>query len=252
MMIKMKIVVPFFNCEQWIERCLSSIATQQFKDWECVIINDASTDNSKSVLDSLEFLKRDDRFSVIHNESNVKALRNIVDGFNFLKCKDEPDCLMMIIDGDDFLYSDQSLNTIATVYSQYPQLLLTYGDWIGYPYGDGSNCEPYPREVILNNAYRYAPFSASHLRTFKSKLWYAIKDADLRDSEGEYFEAGWDVAFMVPMLEMAQERHGYIDRVMYCYNKENPLSDYKVNSRKQEDAVTLTKSRPQYGRLECK
>lgn len=248
-MIKMKIVVPFFNCEKWIERCLSSIAGQHFKDWECVIINDASTDKSREVIESLGFVNTDSRFSVIHNPSNVKALRNIVDGFNFLKCKDDPECIMMVVDGDDFLYSEESLSIIAGAYTQYPQLLLTYGDWIGYPYGDSSNCEPYPRDVITNNNYRYAPFSASHLRTFRSKLWYAIKDDDLRDENGEYFEAGWDVAFMVPMLEMAQERHAYIDRVMYCYNKENPLSDYKVNSTKQANAVTLTQTRPKYGRL---
>ena len=248
-MIKMKIVVPFYNCENWIQRCLLSIATQQFKDWECVIINDASTDGSKDVLDRLDFVKNDSRFSVIHNAVNVKALKNIVDGFDFLNCKSEPECIMMIIDGDDFLYSEQSLNIIAQVYQQHTQLLLTYGDWIGHPYGDSSNCRPYPSEVIANNAYRYAPFSASHLRTFKSKIWYAIKDEDLKDETGEYFEAGWDVAFMIPMLEMAQERHTYINHVMYCYNKENPLSDYKVNAKKQESAVQLTQSRKKYSRL---
>jgi glycosyltransferase involved in cell wall biosynthesis len=249
-MIKMKIVVPFYNCENWIQRCLSSIASQEFKNWECVVINDASTDNTKDIVDNLDFVKTDPRFSVIHNATNVKALRNIVDGFNFLKCKDDPECIMMIIDGDDFLYSEQSLNIISTVYSQQPQLLLTYGDWIGHPYGDGSNCRPYDRNVIINNDYRNAPFVASHLRTFRSMLWYAIKDEDLRDESGEYFEAGWDVAFMVPMLEMAQERHAFLNRVMYCYNKENPLSDYKVNAKKQESAVKLTQSRKIYNRLQ--
>ena len=249
-MLKMKIVVPTYNTESWITRCLSSISSQVFEDWECVIINDASTDDTGAVIDSLDFVRDDPRFTVLHNKTNVKALKNIVDGFNFLNCKDDPACAMMVIDGDDFLYSDQSLNIISTVYSQQPQLLLTYGDWIGHPYGDGSNCRPYEHRVIIDNDYRNAPFVASHLRTFRSILWYAIKDEDLRDESGKYFEAGWDVAFMIPMLEMAQERHAFVNRVMYCYNKENPLSDYKVNAEKQESAVKLTQSRKSYSRLQ--
>lgn len=248
-MLKMKIVVPTYNTEQWISRCLKSIHEQTFTNWECVVINDASTDNTGKVIDDLDFVNEDSRFSVVHNKVNVKALKNIVDGFNMLGCKAEPECVMMVIDGDDFLYSNSSLSIIEAAYTQNPSFLLTYGDWIGHPYGDRSNCRPYSREVVIKNSYRDVPFCASHLRTFKSRLWYSIKDEDLRDSSGEYFSAGWDVAFMVPMLEMAQERHAYLPYVMYCYNKENPLSDYKVNSREQSDAVTLTKSRERYKRL---
>ena len=92
-------------------------------------------------------------------------------------------------------------------------------------------------------------FYASHLRTFKSKLWYSIKDEDLRDEAGEYFSAGWDFAFMVPMLEMAQERHIFIDQVLYCYNRFNPISDFRVHSTKQQSAVDVTKKRAKYKRL---
>jgi len=249
-MQKMKIVVPTYNTEGWIERCLKSISTQTFTNWECVVINDASTDKTGQVIDSLSFVTEDSRFSVIHNDKNVKALQNIVDGFNFLKCNESEDNIMMVIDGDDFLYSDSSLSIIDAVYNQNPTLLLTYGDWIGHPYGDRSNCRPYSRDVVVANDYRNSDFYASHLRTFKSRLWYSIKDEDLRDEEGNYFEAGWDVAFMIPMLEMAQERHSYLPYVMYCYNKENPISDYKVHATKQNDAVVLTKQRPKYSRID--
>lgn len=248
-MQKMKIVVPTYNTEAWISKCLSSISNQKFTNWECVVINDASTDKTREVIDSLSFVKDDPRFTVINNETNVKALKNIVDGFNLLNCSSDPDNIMMVIDGDDFLYSDESLQIIEAAYNQNPSVLLTYGDWLGYPYGDKSNCRPYDKSVVLSNDYRNAPFCASHLRTFKSRLWYSIKDEDLRDSSGKYFEAGWDVAFMVPMLEMAQERHMYIPYVMYCYNKQNPLSDFRVNSQQQEEAVVVTKQRKKYARL---
>jgi glycosyltransferase involved in cell wall biosynthesis len=249
-MIKMKIVVPFYNCEIWIKRCLLSIATQQFKNWECVVINDASTDKSKDVLDNLEFVQNDPRFSVIHNPVNVKALKNIVDGFNYLKCESDPDAVMMVIDGDDFLYSEYSLHIVSSAYSQYPSALLTYGNWVGHPDGTDSNCQPYDLETVTNNRFRYMPFVASHLRTFKSKIWYNINDEDLRDSSGEYFVAGWDVAFMMPMLEMSGERHIFIPNRLYCYNRYNPISDCKIREKDQLDAVRLVQSRKPYKRID--
>ena len=248
-MLKMKIVVPTYNTEKWISRCLKSIHEQTFKNWECVIINDASTDDTGEVIDTLDFVREDPRFSVIHNDNNVKALKNIVDGFNFLDSKQDPECVMMVVDGDDFLFSESSLSIVDAAYQQNPGLLLTYGNWIGHPYGDRSNCRPYPREVIVSSDYRTNDFWASHLRTFKSKLWYSIKDEDLRDESGKYFEAGWDVAFMIPMLEMAQERHMYIPYVLYCYNKENPISDFRVHARSQSSAVEVVKTRKKYERF---
>ena len=248
-MPKMKIVVPTYNTEQWISRCLSSIHEQKFRNWDCVIINDASTDRTGEIIDSLQFVKDDPRFKVIHNSQNVKALKNIVDGFNILNCEDDPECVMMVIDGDDFLFSDSSLSVVEAAYLQNPGLLLTYGNWIGHPHGDSSNCRPYSRQVIVENNYRRSDFWASHLRTFKSRLWYSIEDKDLRDETGKYFEAGWDVAFMIPMLEMAQERHMYIPYVLYCYNKENPISDFKVHAVSQSSAVEIVKKRQRYNRI---
>ena len=250
MSVKMKIVVPTYNTESWIERCLRSISTQVFRNWECMIINDASTDRTGEVIQSLDFVRDDSRFRVIHNETNVKALQNIVDGFNHLGSQDDPECIMMVIDGDDFLFSDYSLHIIEQAYTQYPQLLLTYGNWVGHPDGTDSNCRPYSAETVMNNRFRYDPFVASHLRTFRSKLWYSIEDEDLRDEAGRYFVAGWDVAFMMPMLEMAAERHAFIPNRLYCYNRYNPISDSKVREDQQLSAVDVVKKRKPYTRKE--
>ena len=246
--IEMKIVVPVYNAQDWIYRCLLSIKNQEFTNWKCIVINDASTDNTKSVIEDIDFLKNDERFIVQHNDTNVKALQNIVDGFNILGCKNNPESILMAIDGDDFLFSEWSLGIISQAYTQLPQLLLSYGNWVGYPDGTTSNCRRYNNETIRDSDYRIVPFTASHLRTFKSRLWYAIDDKDLRDDTGEYFSAGWDVAFMVPMLEMAQERHVFIDHVLYCYNRINPISDFRVHAEPQLNAVDVIKGRKKYER----
>ncbi len=249
MSLKLKIVVPTYNTEQWIGRCLHSIATQQYTDWECVVINDASTDNTGKVIDSLKFVTGDDRFTIIHNKENVKALKNIVDGFNILKTKEDPESVLMVVDGDDFLFSSLSLSLIDQVYKQYPAM-ITWGNHVHHPTGGQSNCQPIPAEVIENNLYRDYKFVTSHLRTFKSKLWHNIKDEDLRDEDGKYFSVGWDVAFMMPMLEMARERGFFIPNIMYCYNRFNPISDDQIRQEDQHRVEMLVRGRERYERYE--
>lgn len=245
MSVHFKIVVPTYNTEGWIARCLYSIHTQVHKDWQCIVYNDASTDSTKEVIDSLDFVKNDSRFSVIHNEQNVKALQNIVDGFNLLNAKKDPESVLMIIDGDDFLFSEYSLAIVEQAYEQ-TGCVLTYGNHIHHPTGGKSNCEPIPIDVIQNKQFRNYKFVASHLRTFKSKLWYSIKDEDLRDDDGKYFSVGWDVSFMLPMLEMAGTKFVHIPNVLYCYNRFNPLSDDVIRQIDQHRVEMKIRNMPKY------
>jgi glycosyltransferase involved in cell wall biosynthesis len=241
--MKFKIVVPVYNAEYWIGRCLYTIYNQQHKDWECVVINDASTDQTANVLNSLDFLK-DNRFKIVHNKENVKALKNIVDGFDILNSKSEPESVLMVIDGDDFLFSDYTLTIVKQAYEQ-TGCVLTYGNHIHYPTGLKSNCEEIPIDIVNSRSYRDYKFVTSHLRTFKSKLWNLIKDEDLRQNE-KYYEAAWDVAFMMPMLEMAGDKFVFIPNVLYCYNRFNPLSDDVVRPGIQHDIEMEIRSKKRY------
>jgi glycosyltransferase involved in cell wall biosynthesis len=230
--MKFKIVVPTYNTENWITRCLFSIYTQAHQDWECVVINDASTDSTGKVIDSLDFVTKDPRFKIVHNEKNVKALKNIVDGFYMLNAKDEPESVLMIVDGDDFLFSEYALTIVEQAYDQ-TGCVLTYGNHVHHPTGGKSNCEPIPAGIVEKKLFREYKFVTSHLRTFKSKLWYMIKDEDLKDEDGTYFSAGWDVSFMMPMLEMAGRKFVFIPNVLYCYNRFNPISDDVIRQADQ-------------------
>jgi glycosyltransferase involved in cell wall biosynthesis len=224
MSVAFRIVVPVFNAENWIEPCIRSIAAQAYKNFTCVIINDASTDNTGDAIDAIPYIRDDPRFSIIHNKENVKALQNIVDGFNFLDCEADPESVLMIVDGDDRLFSEYSLAIVNSAYEQ-AGCLISYGNHIHYPLGGHSNCEPFPAEVLKNRDYRKYKFVTSHLRTFKSKLWYNINNDQLKEDDGTYYGVGWDVAFMMPMLEMAGSKVLFIPNILYIYNRANPISD---------------------------
>ena len=50
MSVKVSIVIPLYNKEEYIERVLKCIENQSLEDWECIIIDDGSTDNSARVV----------------------------------------------------------------------------------------------------------------------------------------------------------------------------------------------------------
>jgi len=239
----MKIVVPVYNAQEWIKKCLESIATQQHKNFECVVINDASKDNTKEAINSLQL---DERFHVIHNEVNQGALYNIVNGFKYLQAEKEPESVLMAIDGDDWLFSPTSLTVINKVYTKMPSCLLTYGSYNDWPTGAKGICEAFPQEVINARSYRaYPKFVTSHLRTFKSKLWYSLQEQDLIDPRtNKHYSVAWDLAFMMPMLEMAGKHFVFIDQPLYSYNRNNPISDGYIRQKQQWETDQFIRKLP--------
>ena len=71
----LSIVVPIYNAEKSLQRCLLSIQNQTFSDWECILVNDGSSDSSAAICD--EFALYDGRFKTIHQKNlGVGAARN--------------------------------------------------------------------------------------------------------------------------------------------------------------------------------
>lgn len=75
-MPKVSIIVPVYKVEQYIRECLDSIKQQTFADWECLLIDDGSPDNSGMICD--EYAHADARFRVFHvDNGGVSRARNI-------------------------------------------------------------------------------------------------------------------------------------------------------------------------------
>ncbi len=78
-MPKFSIIVPVFNVEKYLKRCIDSIEKQTFKDIEIILVDDGSTDNSPQICN--QYAKEDKRIKVIHKSNEgVSAARN--DGFS--------------------------------------------------------------------------------------------------------------------------------------------------------------------------
>jgi len=69
------IIVPVYNVEPYLRRCVDSILVQTFADFECILVDDGSTDNCPTICD--EYAEKDNRVIVIHQKNaGVSAARN--------------------------------------------------------------------------------------------------------------------------------------------------------------------------------
>ena len=74
-MTEFSIIVPVYNVENYLKRCLDSIKAQTYADYEVILIDDGSLDASGSTCDA--YVEQDNRFKVIHKENGgLAAARN--------------------------------------------------------------------------------------------------------------------------------------------------------------------------------
>jgi glycosyltransferase involved in cell wall biosynthesis len=76
---KVSIVLPTYNGADFIAQSIKSVLTQTYENWELIIVNDCSTDDTLSICES--FAKNDSRICIISNERNLKIPRSLNIGF---------------------------------------------------------------------------------------------------------------------------------------------------------------------------
>lgn len=75
-MATVSIIVPVYNTEQFLRKCIDSILSQTYTDWELILVNDGSKDNSGKICD--EYKKTDKRIKVVHKPNGgVSSARNL-------------------------------------------------------------------------------------------------------------------------------------------------------------------------------
>ena len=240
------IIVPSFNNIRWVERNLLSLINQEYTNYRIIYIDDCSEDGTyEQVLQILNQYSSLVKTEIKKNSIRQGALKNIYEAV----CCCEDDEIIVTVDGDDGLARKDVLKIINEVYSSKDEVWLTHGSYVTTKGVKGISTE-IPKNVIQNHSFRKHA-QPSHLRTFYTWLFKKIKLEDLQ-YKGEFFPVSWDVAMMIPMLEMASERHAYIPHLLYIYNDQNPINDHRINAEKQLDLYKHIKLKKPYPRLESR
>lgn len=109
------IIIPVYNVEKYVKRCLDSIIYQTYKNLEIIVVDDGSTDTSYEIC--CEFKKKDSRIKLLHqNNAGVAAARN-------LGLKEVTGDWVSFVDSDDWIepdfysvFCDTMQNTEADIY----------------------------------------------------------------------------------------------------------------------------------------
>ena len=149
-MLKISIIVPVYKIEKYVRECIDSILVQTYQDWELLLIDDGSPDNSGVICD--EYAQKDSRIRVYHKENGgVSSARNLglekmtgewvmfVDADDTIKPNTLDLCINKCIDNnldiiqfsfsrglnDSFCHSDQTEPLTSEEYIRADKLLMS-------------------------------------------------------------------------------------------------------------------------------
>ena len=101
-------IIPVYNCENSINASVSSIQYQNFTDFEIILINDFSTDNSSQIIKNLQ--ERDSRIKIVHNKKNMGSLYSRSIGALFANGE-----YIFPLDNDDMFFSEDIFDSILNI-----------------------------------------------------------------------------------------------------------------------------------------
>jgi glycosyltransferase involved in cell wall biosynthesis len=95
-MPKISVIVPIYNSEKYLSRCLDSIIAQKFYDYECILVDDCSNDNSLEICKKYSFF--DKRITVYHKEKNEGTAQARKTGIDIASAE-----YILFLDNDDWI-----------------------------------------------------------------------------------------------------------------------------------------------------
>ena len=106
-MVKVSVIIPVYNAEKTIERCVRSVLDQEFQDLELIAVDDGSKDASGKILD--EIAEKDSRLHVVHVENgDVSRARNI--GLSMIQGE-----YVQFLDADDYIPMESTKLLVRTM-----------------------------------------------------------------------------------------------------------------------------------------
>ena len=216
-MVKISIIVPVYNSEKSLQKCLQSIHIQKYKEFEVVIINDGSTDNSLNIIE--EFTAKDGRFkSFSKPNTGVSSSRN----FGLSKSRGD---YVTFIDSDDTIESNYLLSYIDKINKNKSDLICQGYISIYYNYKTITKLEniDYHKQQITDAIYDL------ELKECLSSVWNKIFKKSIIDKNNLKFDEnislGEDKLFSIRFIYFTKIV-STLNYSLYNYNRmyENTLS----------------------------
>lgn len=206
--VRFSIIMCAYNVEKYISKSIESVLEQDFNDYELLIINDGSTDNTAKIVKSYT----DKRIKFVNHKQNsgLSCARN--EAVSIAKGE-----YILYLDADDTLYEDTTLSKINNTIGN-EKLDLIY---FGVQYIGGNNDKAYvPNE---ENSSREARIACDMHFAVASKCWRRefLKEKNITFIEGMYYE---DMVYSIKASIFADKlKYGSFPIYNYYRNREGSI-----------------------------
>lgn len=221
------IIVPIYNAEKYINRCIQSILRQTFNDWELLLVNDGSTDKSSEICD--EYAAKDNRIRVLHKENGgVSSARNY--GIRYSRGK-----WLTFIDIDD--YVQDSFLEILVKEADIADLVVSGAYYIN----DKISFLPPDRLVDISDDLPFLDeqLCSIYLMTCWAKLFKRSFIIDKKIYFNCLLRIGEDTDFVLQYL-MCIKSIRFVHTSSYNYNDEENLKLFKYSLNAEDFELHLS------------
>lgn len=230
MNLRISVIIPVFNIEQYVKTAVESVLCQTYKNLEIILVDDGSTDTSPDICDLLS--QEYHQVKVIHKSNGgLSDARNV--GIDNATGE-----YILFLDGDDFW------NDINAIERLMKRVSLSHADILNFSYikyyEDTNeyheyfyNISPCPLDLTKNDRKKYLLDHNLYIASACNKLIKKslFKDGDLYFVKGIYSE---DIDWCLRLLIKA-ESVDFICENFYCYRQRSGSITHTINDKKCHD-----------------
>lgn len=212
---KITVIVPVYNVEHYLDKCLDSLVNQTYKNLEIIVINDGSTDNSGTICQ--EYARKDNRIVYIEKENGGQSeARNM--GLDRMTGS-----YVTFVDSDDWVEP----NYVEVLYKKLLEYCadIAVGNYYSYDekegvfyfhiFGDSYYEKVYDNVSIFENFYESQHMKNFALICVAGKLYKADLFRDLRFEVGKLGEDG----YLNQKIYLLAEKTIYLNAGLYAYRQ---------------------------------
>lgn len=227
------VIIPVYNVEKYLERCVDSVLAQTYKNLEVILVDDGSTDNCGKICD--EYAGKDDRVKSIHIKNSGAACgRNA--GLDIASGE-----YVAFVDSDDWYFDDECLKNVVENFEKYnsdivllPSIKFFENDE-SYQYTD----KKYNTCKMTESDKKDALLYAMTYDAFKACPWDKVVKRELIENTKLRFITGAvaeDIDWCGRLL-LCSERVSCLESPVYVYRQRQSSVSHSINIKYVKDIL---------------
>lgn len=233
--ILLSIIIPIYNSELYLRRCLDSVISQTYKNLEIICVDDGSTDKSCQILD--EYKEKDSRIIILKsNHQGVSAARNA--GLDVATGD-----YIGFVDSDDYISKEMYEQLISKTNDGQVDI-VSCGYYMSYDNNDIPMCNKdcVPENTLSSREFLIYMYERDKYKNVASYLWTRIIGIELINGEvpirfDEELKIGEDILFLAEICIRAN-LVSHIDKCLYYYyQRDNSAVHCGVNQLEKLDWI---------------